>query len=266
MSPWSSLGIDAPSSADAWPSSRVSLIVVGDDSDDARVLATLLARATDGTVLRSADSVGYAIRRRHPGLVVVRSSRRGAGPREAERLVRNTPCPVAVAPAGYAEKAPGGLRRIGVAFDGWEESRVALAQAAALVEGAGGELVVLMASNSHTAPSTQLLDGDPLAGHRAAAARYLSKVVEDLSERIDVRARVLDGAVARALADACDADQLDLLALGSRRSGPVARIAVGSVSSALLHQPPECPLLVCPRGVAPPPQTASLAQAGRYGR
>lgn len=266
MSPWTSLGVDAPSSADAWPSSRVSLILVGDDSDDARVLATLLARATDGTVLRSTDSVASAIRRRHPGLVVVRSSRPGAAPREAERLVRNAPCPVAVAPAGYAEEGPGALRRIGVAFDGWEESRVALAEAAALVEGAGGELVVLLASNPHTAPSAQLLDGDPLAGHRAVAARYLRTVVEDLSERIEVRARVLDGEVARALADACDADQLDLLALGSRRNGPVARIAVGSVSSALLHHPPECPLLVCPRGVAPPPETASLTEAGRHSR
>ena len=92
MSPWTSLGVDAPSSADAWPSSRVSLILVGDDSDDARVLAALLARATDGTVLRSADSVSATIRRRHPGLVVVRSSRRNASPREAEKLVRNAPC------------------------------------------------------------------------------------------------------------------------------------------------------------------------------
>jgi nucleotide-binding universal stress UspA family protein len=266
MSPWTSLGVDAPSSADAWPSSRVSLILVGDDSDDARVLAALLARATDGTVLRSTDDVGSAIRRRHPGLVVVRSSRRGVGRREAEQLVRNAPCPVAVAPAEYAEKAPAALRRIGVAFDGWEESRVALAEAAALVEGGGGELVVLMASNPHTAPSAQLSDGDPLAGHRAVAARYLRTVVEDLSGRIEVRGRVLDGVVAHALADACDADQLDLLALGSRRGGPVARIAVGSVSSALLHQPPECPLLVCPRGVAPPPQTASLVHAGGHGR
>jgi nucleotide-binding universal stress UspA family protein len=266
MSPWTSFGVDAPPSADAWPSSRVSLILVGDDSDDARVLATLLARATDGTVLRSTDSTGAAIRRRHPGLVVVRSSRRGSGPREAEKLVRSAPCPVAVAPAGYAERAPGALRRIGVAFDGWDESRVALAEAAGLVEGAHGELVILMASNPHIAPSAQGWDGDPLADHRAVAARYLRTVVDDLSERIDVRARVLDGVVARALADACDADPLDLLALGSRRKGPVARIAVGSVSSALLHHPPGCPLLVCPRGVAPPPETALLARAGGHNR
>ena len=164
-----------------------------------------------------------------------------------------------MAPAGYVEKAPGALQRIGVAFDGWDESRVALAEAAALVEGGGGELVILMAGNPHTAPSAQGWDGDPLAGHRAVAARSLRTVVEDLSERIDVRARVLDAVVAPALRDACDADQLDLLALGSRRRGRVARVAVGSVSSALLRQPPGCPLLVCPRGVAPPPETASLA-------
>lgn len=264
MSPWTSLGLDdRPLSGDAWPSPRVSLILVGDDSDDARALAGLLARATDGTVLRSSDGAKVAIRRRHPGLVVVRSSRHGAHPRETEKLVRSAPCPVAVAQAGYGERAPVALRRVGVAFDGWEESRVALAEAAALVEGAGGELVVLMASNPHTAASMQLSGDDPLEGHRSVATRYLDTVVEELSARLPVRGLVLDGPVAPALVHACAAEQLDLLAVGSRRRGPLARVALGSVSTALLHQPPECPLLVCPRGVAAPRETASLTDAGR---
>jgi nucleotide-binding universal stress UspA family protein len=252
------------SSADAWPSSRVSLILIGDDSGDARALATLLARATDGTVLRSSDAVRDAIRRRHPGLVVVRSRRRHASSHEAESLVRDAPCPVAVAPPGYERWAPQALRRLGVAFDGWAESRVALAEAAAVAQGAGGELILLMASDPHTAASAQGSDreADTPAGHRTLAREYLRRVVDDVSRRVPAGSGVLDGPVVPALREACVARRLDLLTLGSRRRGQVARVVVGSVSSALLHHPPDCPLLVCPRGVAPPRGTADLTRAG----
>ncbi len=260
MSPWTSIGRAVPTSADAWPLPRFSLILVGDDSDDARAFAMLLARATDGTVLSSGGDVTAAVRRRRPGLVVVRSSRRGARPHEINALVRNAPCPVAVAPAGYAEHAPAALHRVGVAFDGWEESRIALAEAALLVEGAGGELVVLTVSDPHTAPSAQGWDGDALAGHRTVAAGYLRTVADEFPPRMEVSTRVLDGPVAPALVKACTAERLDLLALGSRRRGPLARIALGSVSSALLHRPPACPLLVCPRGVSVPRRIASGAE------
>jgi nucleotide-binding universal stress UspA family protein len=165
-----------------------------------------------------------------------------------------------VAPAGYAEQGPTALHRIGVAFDGWDESRIALAEAALLAEGAGGELVVLTVSDPHTAPSAQGWDGDPLAGHRTVAARYLRSVADELSPRLEVRTLVLDGRVAAALATACTAEGLDLLVLGSRRRGPLARIVLGSVSSALLHRPPACPLLICPRGASAPRPIAWSAE------
>jgi nucleotide-binding universal stress UspA family protein len=179
-------------------------------------------------------------------VVVVDNTR--AGRHQVQALVRDAPCPVAVAPLGYAEHAPAALRRIGVAFDGWNEARVALAEAARLAQSSNGQLVLLTVSDPHVAPSAQGWNGDPLAGHRTVAERYLRTIVEEeVSPRIETRTRVLDGPVAPALARACDAERLDLLALGSRRRGLVARIAGGSVSSALLHRPPACPLLVCPR-------------------
>lgn len=240
------------------------MILVGDDSQDARVLAGLLARATDGTVVPWPDAVADALKRGHPGLVVVRGSRRGAGARETVQLVRNAPCPVAVAPPGFGERAPSAIHRVGVAFDGWNDSRVALAEAAAVVEGCGGELVLLMVGSPSTAASAAAWDLDPdaLSGHRAAADRYLRYVADDLSPRIATRARVLYGQVAPALWDACAAEHLDLLTLGSRRRGPVGSVVLGSVGHALLREPPPCPLLICPRGVAPPRETALLAEAG----
>jgi nucleotide-binding universal stress UspA family protein len=192
-----------------------------------------------------AEALGARLGRSPADVVVVSDTH--AGRHQIQAVLHDAPCPVVVAPMGYAERVPAALRRIGVAFDGWEPARVALAKAAALAEDSRGELVLLTASDPHIAPSAQGWDGDPLAGHRTVAERYLRTIVdEEVSPRIETRTRVLDGPVAAALTQACDAEQLDLLALGSRRRGPLARIALGSVSSALLHRPPACPLLICP--------------------
>src|SRR5678816_442470 len=128
----------------AFSVSRESLILVGGDSVDVIALARLLARATDGTVLQASDPVDEAIRRRQPGLVVVRSSPRRATRHALDALVRRSPCPVAIAPYGYAGHAPGALSRIGVALDGWDESRIGLGEGVDLALGCGAELSLLM--------------------------------------------------------------------------------------------------------------------------
>jgi nucleotide-binding universal stress UspA family protein len=151
-----------------------------------------------------------------------------------------------------------------VAYDGWEESRVALAEAAALAEGGVADIRVLMVADPHTAASARADAGgdDWLLGHRALADRYLRTVTERLSPRVSARGSVLEGQVAPALASAARAEQLDLLVVGSRRRGPIKRVMLGSASHALLGDPP-CALLVCPRGVTAPRETAALAGVER---
>jgi len=227
---------------------RDSLILVGDDSQDAIVLAGLLARATAGTEVIWTDPLIDGLWDTRPGLMVVRGRRGSHGERPVDSLAESAPCPVALAPIGYAERAPRELRRIGVGFDGWDESRVALAEAAILAEGAGADLVVLMAGDPHAAAST--------------AERNLERVLPDLSPPSEVTGRILSGPVARALTDACALEGLDLLVLGSARQGPLGRVLPGSVSGGLLRHPPQVPLLVCARGIAPPLATAALAAAG----
>jgi nucleotide-binding universal stress UspA family protein len=180
---------------------------------------------------------------------------RGRDGRPAESLVHDAPCPVAVAPTGYARQPERELRRIGVAFDGWDESRLALGEATLLADGAGGELVTLMVADPHTAASAApCKEDEALLGHRTAAQRYLA--------RSGINGEVLDGPVAPALREACRSRQLDLLVLGSRRHGAIARVFAGGVSTALLRDPPICPLIVCPRGVAAPSSEPALAGAG----
>jgi hypothetical protein len=142
MRPSTSLGIEPSPFADAWPVGEVSLIVAGAESD--------------GTGLSTTEGLAAGARRR-PGLLVVRSARPGARSHEVDH-------------------APGALQRIGVAFDGWDESRIALT-AAALGERADGELVVLMVSDPRSAPSARGWNGDPLAGHRTVAACRLTTVL-----------------------------------------------------------------------------------------
>ena len=232
----------------AWPRLKDGLILLGDDSPDSDALASMLVRATDGTVVRGRDAVRRAMSASRPGMVVVRTSPRRAPMRHVRMLVRDASCPVAIAPYGFGDEAPGVLRRIGVAFDGWTEARGALSEAARIAEGAGAELRLLMVGDPHTAASAEVRDdeGDWMIGHAEAAARYLEPEVAELSRNMRARGTVLYGQVVPALREAARAQRLDLLVLGSRRQGPVARVVLGSVSAALLSEPP-CPLLVCPR-------------------
>jgi nucleotide-binding universal stress UspA family protein len=230
---------------------KPSLILVGDETPDARALATLLAHATDGSALAWTDPLIEGVWDTKPGLMLVHG-------RPVEAVLREAPCPVAVPPHDYAARAPAALRRIGVAFDGWDESHAALVEAATLAEGAGAELVVLMVADPRTAASAAALDDrDALLGHRAATVRYL--------EDVGVSGQVLDGPVVPALADACRRERLDLLALGSRRHGPLARVLPGSVSLGLLRKQPDCPLLICPRLSAVPQRDRLVAIAGLTG-
>ncbi|MBN1530020.1 MAG: universal stress protein [Thermoleophilaceae bacterium] len=238
------LSTQAPPSTGRHPATE-GVIVLGDASIDADALASMLARATDGTVVRGSAAVARALAASRPGMIVVRSWRR----RNVQALVRDARCPVAVAPHGFGGEPPGVLRRIGVAFDGWSESRSALAEASRLAEGAGAELVLLMVGDPHTAASTEVGDEeqDWLLGHSEAAARYLEPVVAELSRNVRTHGAVLYGQVVPALRAAAGEHGLDMIVLGSRRQGPIAQVVLGSVSAALLHDPP-CPLLVCPRG------------------
>jgi nucleotide-binding universal stress UspA family protein len=210
------------------------LILLKDQSADTLALASMLGRA--------------GVR---PGVIVVSGPAPGAERHRIQTLVRGARVPVAVAPHGYADRSPGTLRRIGVAFDGWTESRAALAEGTRLAESAGAELVLLMVGDPHTAASALVgeAEDDWLLGHSEAATRYLEPVVADMPESIHARGAVLYGQVVPALSEAAKDDRLDLLVLGSRRQGPVARVALGSVSASLLRDPP-CPLLICPRAGA----------------
>ena len=66
-----------------------------------------------------------------------------------------------------------------------------------------------------------------------------------IPDEIDAEAIVINDDPAEGIA--ASARSADLLILGSRAYGPVRRVLLGSVSSALIHSAP-CPVIVHPHG------------------
>jgi nucleotide-binding universal stress UspA family protein len=192
-----------------------------------------------------------------PEAIVIGSSHRGrAGQVLAGnvglRLLNGLDRPLAVAPAGYAQRADE-LRRIGVGFDGSPESRVALQAAGRLAAASGAEVELIGVST----PSPQLTPHPWAFGWGAGTAR--DDVDERMRGRIESAAGALPrgvrhseelqlGAPAPVLLDATR--NLDLLVVGSRGYGPARRLLLGSVSGRLVREA-HCPVLVVPRPAVP---------------
>jgi nucleotide-binding universal stress UspA family protein len=166
----------------------------------------------------------------------------------AERLLAGSPCPVAIAPRGYArDKQP--LKSVGCGFDGSAESRAALDWAADLARSAGAQLR-LLSVHQHLPPVTVPSGaGLPLASVneelRDALARRLADAEAELTASgLDVVGTPLDGDPVAVLSHA--SGQLDALVLGSRGYGPLGAVLLGSVSNNLVRTT-SCPVVVVPR-------------------
>jgi nucleotide-binding universal stress UspA family protein len=184
-------------------------------------------------------------------LVVVGSTRRGALGRvvsgtTATTLLHGSPCAVAIAPAGFRDRAaPAAAPRIGVAYDGSPTARVALHTARDLAASHGASLAVLNAYD--TIPAYALTGpGEglpPDVDLRAAAQAELDEALAACSG-VDATGELLGGRPTDALlARAAD---LDLLVTGSRGYGRIRGVVLGSMSRRLAEESP-CALLVVPQ-------------------
>lgn len=156
-------------------------------------------------------------------------------------LLHGAPCPVVVTPAD-AEGRP--LRRIGVAYDGREESKAALAAADSLAQQLDAELVLFGA----TQPVVVAVPTAPIVPPAIAeeAERAFRTAVERAAAgtRAPAEARTMLGSAARTLAEA--SSEVDLLVTGSRGYGAVRGVVLGSVSRYLVDHA-ACPVMVVPR-------------------
>jgi nucleotide-binding universal stress UspA family protein len=189
--------------------------------------------------------------------VVVGSTRRGAIGRvmtgsTAERLLHGTGCPVAVAPRGYRRHHPEPLRAIGVAFTDHPDGHEAVRVAAELAGRAGLPMTVYSVVGLHVnwlRPASVLPDASVVPEEvREAARDALNQVVAGLPADVRANGELLFGEVVDELSMAAERS-VDLLVCGSRGYGPVRRVLLGTVSSALVRQA-SVPTLVVPRADA----------------
>jgi nucleotide-binding universal stress UspA family protein len=215
---------------------------------DARVVVR-----TDVSVARALRSV---VARQHRDLLVVGSSHKAAEGsvrigKRARQLIGYAGCALAIAPRGMHNKTDIPLNRIGVGYEGGPESGAALSLAASIAGAAGAQLHVVgvvddRAKAARWSPSgAQALAPELDARVRAELELLRDRAVTE-AHSLDPTARVevRRGRPADALLDLC-AD-VDLLVIGSRRWGAVARLLLGSTGESLAYHA-TCPILIVPR-------------------
>lgn len=220
-------------------------------------LATVMTQepGVDGEALLSrsvATGLHAAVDRLGADLIVIGSCQRGPVGRilagdDTRATLRDAPCPVAVAPREY-ELTSGPITAIGVGWDGRPESERALELAQAIASDHQGSVHALTVSAGPMWPP---------AAEGSAEVEIVTADVEPTAERIaaleNVHATEATGVAAEELAQF--AAEVDLLVVGSRRQGTLARIVLGSTSEHLTRHSVR-PLLIVPRVPHPAATTA----------
>ena len=201
-------------------------------------------------------------------LIVIGSSHRGGVGRvlagtTAERLLHGAPCPVAVAPSGYAKAAGGPIATIAVGFDGSPESEAALSGAVTLARSLGGRLQVIQVLDVTWIGSPALMQGPGFVMQpddlEERARRHVAERVAHLPDDVAAQPQVLTGEPEPLLAE--QSEHADLFVVGSRGYGPHRAVLLGSVSGRLVRDA-TCPVLVVPRGIEAPLEELFAATSG----
>ena len=242
----------APEGAN-WSSLRREARAALIETRDALAPNARLKVLTDQSVPRALHRV---VQREHRDLLVLGSSRHARDGhvrigKRTRQLLCHFECALAIAPRGLHERGTARIQTIGVGYDGSPEAELALRWAGGVAAGAGAQLVVLSVVDDRL-PAVgwgKVWIGDIMSDWIAVVEERKHKlrhqaetVVESIAETADFR--TISGRPADALL-ALSAE-LDLLAIGSRRWGPAARVLLGSTGEAVMHDA-ACSVVAVPR-------------------
>jgi nucleotide-binding universal stress UspA family protein len=168
--------------------------------------------------------------------------------------MRHAGCSVLLAPATARRPAvTPAPQAIGVAWDRSPEAADALAVAVDLAARTGAVLRLVHVLEPVAPIATPYLDplnsGELLAARHEQAEAEVAEAAAGTRSTVATQTLVRESHAVDALV-AASAD-LDLLVIGSRRHGPLRRVAFGSTSAGLAHRA-RCPVLVVPRGARVP--------------
>ena len=226
-----------------------------------RIAALVEHAADDGIAVQTAlvpssGSPAHALHelaeREEAGMLVIGSSLRDQLGRVlpgavTDRLLHGAPCPVAVAPKGFSFADATGPRLIGAAFIDTPAGHAALGTACTLASRARGLVRVLTVCEPPKPVVTGMLD--PLGLEQVRTSRknaveaVLARGLDAVRIGRSAGGEILSGQPAEALAAA--SQDLDLLVCGSRGSGPIRSILLGSTSHSLVRKA-ACPVLIVP--------------------
>lgn len=161
----------------------------------------------------------------------------------ARNLLNGGPREVFVAPKGYGDEEHAPFRTIAVGYDGGPEAKEALRRAESLARLSNARLRLITAvSMPAYVPGAVGYTPTPIPPD---ADDLQHDAIESIDPGLGVERRRSDGGAADVLVRECE-DDVDLLVLGSRGYGPLARVLLGSVSRRVAQDAP-CPVLVVPR-------------------
>lgn len=141
------------------------------------------------------------------------------------------------------------IRNIVVGFDGSDEAREAAGMALEIAQKFEARVLLLFVVAPVVLPvEVGGADVAIIDGNRAAAEEALSRARGELARPgIAVQTRVCFGAPAEAICQAAEAERADLVVVGSRGRGAVARVLLGSVATSVSHRCPRPVLIVHPK-------------------
>jgi nucleotide-binding universal stress UspA family protein len=243
-----------------WEQISAELEAKGNEALERRALSSIEAAKSFGDVVidNSPSAALSAISEaERPDFIVVGSSRYGRLGKvligsTGEQLAHGSVSPVAIAPRGYAAAAPERIGSIAVGFDGGGEAEHALELAARLARrhGAGlrviGVLETTVSEGEIIAEAYDAISGKPIADRRKQElTTRIDEAVARFAADLPVSVEIERGRVADRLIDTCK-QGTDLLVVGSRGYGPLARVLLGSTSTRLAREAP-CPLVIATR-------------------
>jgi nucleotide-binding universal stress UspA family protein len=209
----------------------------------------LLHSVADLSVSRA---LSHFAQRTHAGLIVIGSSPtalcgRTAIGRRGRQLLHDMPFALALACRGLHER-PVALRRIAVGIDGGPEAQVAKATAIELCRAADATLVLATVIDNRypllvgAAPAALPEYERAWKGDRESTQTELEQAASELDVPAEAHAVIGDpGLELRTLSD-----HVDLVVVGSRRWGPIARLVTGGVGETLVADA-GCSVLIVPR-------------------
>ena len=222
-----------------------------------RAAAEVSAELVSITALHAGGGLHTQAEKQNADLLVVGSSSRSALGRamlgdDTRAALNGAPCAVAIATHGYAQH-PAPIARIGVAYNGSQESRTALAVARKLAAQTSASLHALQV----VAITSYAYSGIVVPNLVETIEEMVKEATAELKELSDVEGRAVYGLTGEELA--AFGDQVDILLVGSRSYGPVRRLVLGSTSD-YLERHARCPLVVLPRAAA----SGDAAVAGEH--